>query len=232
LNSKQREIVEQVARHFSATLESADGSAPWSVMTVAGRRIAIRSTVIERTLAQRRDLIVPRLRFDRVALRFVEEMRTRLPVYVPDGRALIVTIMAPIRLASKTVAALEVMVPGLLARRARDKIETACGNSIRVRVVKSGTLRAAKVMGFVHSAEADSGAIVGLTETLLEHIGAAERKPAPGKLPKVRWLIIADEEGLPRIETYRHLYAQLGVSVGFDKIVLVLAGGRVDVLAR
>lgn len=95
----------------------------------------------------------PRLRFDKVARRFVSDLQTALRDAVPDGTTVTFTITAPIRLASKTVAALEARIRALLPRRARqvDSEETIHGNAIRVRVVRTGSTRAPKVVGFVHN---------------------------------------------------------------------------------
>lgn len=95
----------------------------------------------------------PRLRFDKVARRFVSDLQTALRHAVPDGTTVTFTITAPIRLASKTAVVLEEQIRVLLARRAKqaESEQTIHGNAIRVRVVRTGSTQAPKVVGFVHN---------------------------------------------------------------------------------
>jgi hypothetical protein len=97
--------------------------------------------------------VKPRLRFDKVARRFVSHLRTALRDAVPDGTIVTFTITAPIRLASKTAVALEAHIRELLARRAKqaESEQTIHGNQIRVRVVRTGSTRPAQVVGYVHT---------------------------------------------------------------------------------
>ena len=55
------------------------------------------------------------LRFDRVALRFVDDVQSSLNAIVPDGNTLMFTITAPIRLAAKTAIMLAEKVRGAVA---------------------------------------------------------------------------------------------------------------------
>jgi hypothetical protein len=87
-----------------------------------------------------------------------------------------------------------------------------------------------KVIGFVHNPDSDPDVLFRLTQSLLQHIGAAARKRAPKKFTGDRWLVVADQDGLSHIETYRHVYSQLSISTDFKKILIVLAGGRVETL--
>jgi len=66
---------------------------------------------------------------------------------------------------------------------------------------------------------------------LLQEIGAAADKPQPKKFTGERWLVIADEDGFLQIEIYRQVHAQLSIATGFKKILMVLAGGRVESLS-
>ena len=124
---------------------------------------------ITRTRPQiEKDLATVRLRFDKVALRFIRDVQAALHEVVPEGRTLIVTITAPIRMALKTVAALEERVRTTLARRSAriDLNETINGNQIRVRLVNDVSNRA-KVIGFVHNRDCDPEILFRLTQTLL-----------------------------------------------------------------
>lgn len=111
--------------------------------------------------------VKPRLRFDKVARRFVADLQAALRDAVPDGTTVTFTIAAPIRLASKTAVALEEQIRALLARRVAraDAEHTIHGNAIRVRVVRDGSTRAPNVIGFVHNP--DPGAAKALLDGTL-----------------------------------------------------------------
>ncbi|HLY07137.1 MAG TPA: hypothetical protein VKR31_15435 [Rhizomicrobium sp.] len=122
-----------------------------------------------------------RLRFDRVALRFIEDVQSALHDIVPDDRTLFFAITAPIRMGSKTAAMLVENVRGVLARRrARvDLDETINGNRTRVRLVK-GVFNGRRAVGFVHNPETDPELIFETTLSVLElrRPRAKSRRPA------------------------------------------------------
>ena len=115
LGKRERAALEAVARHFSATWEKGEAP-PDAYLTIAGKRIAVEVTTTKQRIAERGGLTKPRLRFDRVALGFVRRLQAALSASVPDGRTLILTITAPIRVPSKTAAALEDNIRTYLAR--------------------------------------------------------------------------------------------------------------------
>jgi hypothetical protein len=233
LTKQEQAAIEVVAKHFSATWEKADGDSADAYVTLAGKRIAVEVTAIKQSMAERSGLTKPRLRFDRVALRVVGGLRAGLSEFVPDGEAVVLTITAPIRVPSKTAAALETIVRDRLARRSTpvEIKDTICGNQIRVRRVKGVSRQMPKVIGFVHNPDSDPDVLLRLTQSLLQHIGAAADKRPPEKFTGDRWLVVANEDGLSYIETYRHVYSQLSISTDFKKILMVLAGRRVESLA-
>ena len=232
LRNQEQAAIEIVARHFSGTWEKGDGDSPDAYVTIAGKRIAAEVTAIKQRIAERGDLTRPRLRFDRVALGLVGGLLAALSEFVPDGEAVILTITAPIRLPSKTAAALESKIRDCLARRsARVEVKgTIYGNQIRVRLVRGVSRRMSKVIGFVHNPDSDPDVLLRLTQSLLQHIGTAADKCPPDKFTGDRWLVVANKDGLSYIETYRHVYSQLSNSTDFKKILVVLAGGRVETL--
>jgi hypothetical protein len=232
LSKQQQAAIEVVARHFAATWEQGDGDSPDAYVTIAGKRIAVEVTVIKQRIAERDDLTKPRLRFDRVALGLVGGLQAALSESVPDGEAVVLTITAPIRLPSKTAAVLESKIRDCLARRAApvDVDDLIYGNQIRVRLVQNVSRRMSKVIGFVHNPDSDPDVLLDLTQSLLQHIGAAADKRPPEKFTGDRWLIVANMDGFSYIETYRHVYSQLSISTDFKKILMVLAGGRVETL--
>src|SRR4030095_3777798 len=48
---------------------------------------------------------------------------------------------------------------------------------------------------------------------------------APTGFAGERWLVLANQDGLVDVETYRHVLAQGTVPAGFNRILMVLAGG-------
>jgi len=227
LAKPEQAAIDAVARHFSAAREEGRGAC----LSIGGKRIAIEVATVRKPIAGGADLARPRLRFDKVALGLVGRLQAALHDSVPDGNTVIVTITAPIRLPSKTAATLEDRIRSCLARRSASVAfkDTIHGNQFQVRLVRSGSRRASKVVGLVHNPDSDPDALLHLTQALLQHVGAAAGSSAPGG---DRWLVVVDEGGLSHIETYRQVYAQLCIPTGFRKILMVLPGRRVEVLTE
>jgi|HubBroStandDraft_1064217.scaffolds.fasta_scaffold30205_5 hypothetical protein len=98
------------------------------------------------------------LRFDKVALRFVAGLQGALRNEVPDGKTILLTVSAPIRVPAQTAAALEERIRLWLARRAAlaESRYAINGNAIRVRLVNGRSTRLPNVLGFVHNPELDA----------------------------------------------------------------------------
>jgi hypothetical protein len=233
LREQERAAIEAVAKHFSATWQEGDGDWPGAYVTIAEKRIAVDATTITQTTTGRGGLTKPRLRFDLVALRLVGGLQAALSELVPDGEAVVLTVTAPIRLPSKTAATLENRIRDCLARRSApvEVTDTIHRNQIRVRLVKGSSRRMSKVIGFVHNPDSDPDVLLRLTQLLLQHIGAAADRRPPEKFTGDRWLVVANNDRLSPIETYRQVYSQLSLSTDFKKILMVLAGGQVETLA-
>jgi hypothetical protein len=229
LGEPERAAIALVARRFSAIWEEADGDSPDAYLTVAGKPVAVEVAAIKPGLVEPTK---PRLRFDRVALGLVGRLQAALSAFVPDGEAIVVTVTAPIRLPAKTAAELEGKIRDGLARRpAQLEIsDTICGNQVRVRLVTGVSRRMPKVIGFVHNPDSDPDVLLGLTQSLLQHVGAAVDRRPPETFTGDRWLVITDEDGLAAVETYRQVFAPISASTGFKKVLMVLAGRRVETL--
>lgn len=232
LNTQEQAAIEAVVEHFSGTWEEGEDP-PDAYLVVARQRIAVQVTTVQPRTPEQGRLAKPRLRFDKVALRVLRALQVGLSGSVPDGETVVLTITAPIRLPSKTAAALEDKIRAYLARPSalEDGWETIHENRIRVRLVKSASAGASKVIGFVHNPDSDPDLLLDMTQLLLERIGAAAGKPAPAGSASARWLVLATADGPAQIETYRQVYAQLSISTEFKKILIVLAGGRVEILS-
>jgi hypothetical protein len=119
---------------------------------------------VEREIIARLRAARLRLRFDKVALRLVGGLKAALASAVPEGQTVVLTISAPIRLPGKTAAALED-----IARAAPDaeRREIVHENQVRTRRLTGVPKHMPRVLGFVHSADSDAGAILTLAEARL-----------------------------------------------------------------
>jgi hypothetical protein len=156
----------------------------------------------------------PRLRFDRVAIGLVRRLQAALSRSVPDGKAVIVTITAPIRQDSRTAAALEVRIRELLAAKRAQLKATICGNRVQVRVLKGGAGGTSRLIGFVHNPEPDPSLLFEVTRSLLSCMGSG--KP---RRDGDRWLIIASEDGRAPFETIWQVCLALRARTVFQRIL-------------
>ena len=203
VGKRERAALEAVARHFSATWEKGEAP-PDAYLTIAGKRIAVEVTTTKLRIAERGGLTKPRLRFDRVALGFVRRLQ----------------------------AAPEDNIRTYLARQSAhgEAKHTIHGNQIRVRLVKGGSRRTTKVIGFVHNPDSDPDVLFDITLSLIERIGAKARTGAPARSAGDRWLVLAGDDRFSHMETYRHVYPQLSIPTDFKKVLMVLADGRIETL--
>jgi hypothetical protein len=231
-DGKKQELtaIEAVARQFSATWEKGSGP-PDAYIMVAGKRVAVDITILKGRGTGQGNAAQPRLRFDKVATRLLEHLQATLGETVPDGMTVLVTITAPIRLPSKTAASLEDKIQTLLGRGSpgRDEKDTIHGNRVRIRLLRDKSGRAPKIMGFVHNPDSDPLLLLNMTGELLELISAEAGRRAP-RLAGDRWLVAISARGISCLESYRHIYSQLGMATEFKKIVMVFGDGRVGML--
>jgi hypothetical protein len=216
--------IEAVARRFSGNLDQGPG--PKAVLTLGGRRAVLDVMTMRARAPSRARVIGPRLRFDKVALSLVARLRTALWEFVPDDRTIVVTVTAPIRVPAKTAAAVEEKVHRLLTNRARPARLRAMihGNQVQVRILPGGTRRTSKVVGFVHNPDSDASVLIGLTRRFLACIGSGRRVAGE------RWLVIANQAGLLPPETYRHVCSGLALRTVYERLLVVLPGGRIESL--
>src|SRR6516162_3717724 len=221
----EQAALQAVARHFAATVpERTDPAGPR--LTLAGKRTALAVACIDSRPAARAKTTDPRLRFDRVALRLVADLRTALGGSVPPGHTVLVTITAPIRLPARTAAAIEEKIRKLVATRAAPARLTGTihGNEIQVHLLKGGTGRTARLIGFVHNPDSDPTILIDVARSLLARLGAGEPR-APH-----RWLVVASGDGPVPIEACRQVCSQLGVRRVFEQTLVVLPGGQIATL--
>jgi hypothetical protein len=230
LKKQERTAIEAVARRFSATWEEGTDP-PDAYLMVAGKRIAVDITTLKRRGTGQGNAAKPRLRFDKVATRLTERLQATLGETVPDGRTVLLTITAPIRLPSKTAASLEDQIQTLLGRGSpgRDERATIHGNRVQIRLVRDESGRAPTLIGFVHNSDSDPLLLLNMTSELLELISAEAGRRAP-RLAGDRWLVVTSARGSSCLEAYRYIYSQLRMATDFKKILMVFGDGRVGML--
>jgi hypothetical protein len=223
MNKQERAAIDAVAAHVSATWTI--GKTPSdAILSRNGKRIAVRVVTVKRRRGV--EPMKPRLRFDKVAIELVGRLKTALAASVTDGKTVMVTVTAPIRLSGKTALALEERIRPLLAGRAAEFEDMILGNAVRVRIAKTGIARAPKVVGFVHNPGLDTRTFFDVVQSLITGTGM----PGPVKSSDTHWLILIDNNGFRDIETCRQVYNQLGISTDFKRILMVFDGTRVETL--
>jgi hypothetical protein len=231
LKKQERAAIEAVARRFSATWEESNHPSG-AYITIAGKRVALEIASMKKPGRDDAIRAKLRLRFDKVAVRVIEHLRSTLHEAVPEGATVLVTITAPIRLASKTAAALEDKICVLLARRTEriEEKDTIHGNHIRIRLENSASRGASKVISFVHNSDTDPQVLFNMTRALLELLRARAHTDARKKLAGDRWLVVMNERTSAHIDAYRDIYSQLRIPTDFTKILMVFGDGRVEAL--
>ena len=107
------------------------------------------------------------LRFDRVVVRILADVRRFAEGAMPAGTTILLTLTAPIRRAAKTADALEQEIAALLAAGVAGEDRTArlWGNEVRLRLVRNASGH--KLIGFVHNPESDAARLLDLGERWL-----------------------------------------------------------------
>jgi hypothetical protein len=222
--------IDAVAKRFSATWEQGSHP-PDAFLMVAGKRVAVDTRTLKRRGASQGNAARPRLRFDKVATRLIDRLRTTFGGIVPDGTTVVLTVTAPIRVAAKTAAALEDRIHTLLERRSPGPNERATihGNRVQIRVLRNRSERAPNFVGFVHNADSDPLLLLNMTSELLE-LFTAEAGRRATKRAGERWLVVTSARGSALLDAYRDIFSQLRMAVAFTKILMVFRDGRVGEL--
>lgn len=234
LKRQQLTDIEAIARRFSATLEKGNSSCE-AYVTIAGKRVPVDMRILKRHRTGQGDGAKPQLRFDKVVTRLMEHLRATLGETVPNDKTVVVTVTAPIRLASKTAASLEGKIQTLLSRGLlrRDEKDTIHGNRVRIRILNNGSGQVPKLIGFVHNSDTDPLLLLNMTRELLELLNAEAGKGAAKLAPKradERWLVVISARGSSCLVAYRYIYSQLGMATGYKKVFMVFSDGRIEAL--
>ncbi len=231
----EQRAIQAVTREFSATLLGA--VRPSGVnMTVRGRSIVLDVTLMSRGLhapgRRAKQGVRVRLREDRVAVRVLHDLESALNPHLQDGSTIVLTLGAPIRLASKLVATLtETLVNHLASGATEADISlTMLGNRVRFRILKAGTRWAPQLIGFVFSGDPGPALLARTLDSLHEAIansgGARRRMKSAG----ARWLALVVEDWIADIKTYRRAWSKLAAAHDYQRILMVSTSGQVEIL--
>ncbi len=111
------------------------------------------------------------LRFDRVALRLIDELRNHVASEISLQRTVIVTVSAPIRLPGETAEKLKQKI-SLLASSENQFVEIKSqmnGNRVRIKLIERHSRRSPQFIGLVHNQTSSAAEILNLVETQMRH---------------------------------------------------------------
>ena len=185
-----------------------------------GERVVMDVVSVASQVPRRTKVDPPRLRFDRVVLRVFSDLRGALQDALPGGVTVVITLTAPIRLASKTTAAIETNVRKLLEKGASKASTTRTieTNEVRVQVLRGKKTATSPLIGFVHNRDSDPAILFSLTRALLR---CAESLKPGARVLRVE---MRDEPRWTR--TYAHVCAGVFGRNGFQRILLVDTDGK------
>lgn len=175
-----------------------------------------------------------RLREDKVAQRVLRDLEQALDPKLQDGRTIILTLGAPIRVANRLVAALSDALVDYLAHGSAelDVSRRMLGNRVRFRVMEPNGRWQPQLIGFVFSGDPRPAMLAGTMVSLYDAVANAPggRNPAPGKCE--RWLAVVSENWIADASTYQRALSKLAPRHDYRRIFIVSAGGRVEPIAE
>lgn len=222
-----------VAKHCSAGTWQAGDSARSGCLVIDGRRVAAEVAVLAGRRSGPIAATTPRLREDRVAQRVLRDLEAAVSGHARRGRAVIVTLGAPIKVPNRLVAELGALLRDRLRNGAAETDERmdVLGNRVRFRVLRDGSAWTSPVNGFVFSGDPDPGDLAEAMRAMRDLITERAGQHAPRKRAGARWLVLACDAPVADGGTYRRALSRLSVPDAFSRVLLVTAGRRVETLA-
>jgi hypothetical protein len=109
------------------------------------------------------------LRFDRVVVGVLGDLRSFVEAAISSGATILVTISAPIRLPAKTAEDLKREIGTLQSVGAphADHSATVQGNHVRMRLIRQSSRQAPRLIGFVHNPTSAPKLLLDLAEQWL-----------------------------------------------------------------
>lgn len=165
----------------------------------------------------------------------MEHLQSALGKTVPDGAIVLLTVTAPIRLASKTASALEAKIQTLLRRGSprRDVKETIFGNRIRIRFWRGQSALSPKLIGFVHNTGSNPNQLLDMACEFLHLVSDEARTQAASLAPKRlggRWLVVSTTRGISCLQAFRSIHSQLRMPAVYKKVLMLFRDGRIGLL--
>jgi hypothetical protein len=117
--------------------------------------------------ASHRNAVELGLRFDRVVVRVLGDLRTFVKATAPSDITLVVTVSAPIRTPAKTLTALKEEIARMGAGSIDHTHKDIQGNAVRVCVARHALAGAPGLIGFVHNPGSSSTLLVELARQWL-----------------------------------------------------------------
>lgn len=98
------------------------------------------------------------LRFDKVAVRLLNNIRNAINKDIPDGKIVLLAITAPIKLPQKTELEIYEQISDLIItnKQQTSRKFTVFQNKIHIRTIDVSITQAERFVGFVHNTEVDS----------------------------------------------------------------------------
>ena len=109
------------------------------------------------------------LRFDKVVVRLLGNLRDSVEKDIQKGAAVLLTVTAPIKLPAKTEHEIKEQILDLLRTRTRheDKKTSVFQNAVRLRLVDTSPNQPGKLIGFVHNPDCSSKLLLDLASQWL-----------------------------------------------------------------
>lgn len=113
------------------------------------------------------------LRFDRVVVRLLGNIRLSVEQNASKNVTVLMTLTAPIQRPAKTETSLLERIHDMLESgiQHQDHVSTVCQNAVRLRIVPLSSRKASRFVGFVHNPVTDSRALLDLCTQWLLKIG-------------------------------------------------------------
>jgi hypothetical protein len=110
------------------------------------------------------------LRFDKVVVRLLENLRTFVEQDIQNKGTILMTLTAPIKIPSKTEQEIKRHIKNLFDSgvQHRDKELTVFKNEVRFRLVDPSTKNTTKFIGFVHNPGSDPKLLLDLASQWLK----------------------------------------------------------------
>ena len=231
LDRRQRSAIAALAIRLSTTWKSGDRRAD-AYIKIEPRQIPVDFVTLERGGRKRDKAAAPRLRFDKVVTRVTERLQASLDRFTPSGTTVLVTITAPVRVPSKTTAALESACRRLLSRGStkRDEEYTIHGNHVRIRLLRTRLRRANPIHGFVHNRDSDPAQILDITGDLID--GIARQAQRRVRRRDDRWIVMTSPRDRSYLDAYRSIFSQLPVANSSAKTLIAFADGCIEMLTQ